>query len=194
MNHSIIAIPGLASNGFRTWKKPGSNFMWLRDDLPERLLGCRVIIYGYDSKLQNSQSFQDMPALSRRFTSLLEAIAPSFSPSRPIVMIGYSMGGLLLKKALVQMVEKGNNRQKQIFGSIIEVILFGVPNRGMEIGQMLAMVEGQPNEPLVRWLENESPGLEDLDNQFFDVTNERYIRILSIYETLQSRTTKVRRF
>lgn len=45
--------------------------MWLRDTLPEDLPGAQVWIYGYDSKLTASVSFQDLEALSSTFRRIL---------------------------------------------------------------------------------------------------------------------------
>ena len=172
--------------------------MWLRDWLPTELRGARAIIYGYDSELGNSESFQDMGELVLRFIQLLEAIAPSFysdpsvSPQRVIVLFGHSMGGILLKHALIKMNHSGSPLQKVILGMIKEVVFFGVPNRGMQISHFRAMVEGNPNEKLVERLRENSPYLEEIDRLFFDVAMERRIRLISVFETLRSRSMRVR--
>jgi hypothetical protein len=38
--------------------------MWLCDKLPEDLVTSRIIIYGYESKLHGSESFQNIEALA----------------------------------------------------------------------------------------------------------------------------------
>ncbi len=45
--------------------------MWLRDSLPTDLKGVRVLVYGYDTKLAESKSFQDLEALASTFRRLL---------------------------------------------------------------------------------------------------------------------------
>jgi hypothetical protein len=45
--------------------------MWLRDSLPADLKGVRVLIYGYNTKLADSRSFQDLEALASTFRRLL---------------------------------------------------------------------------------------------------------------------------
>jgi len=49
--HSIVAVPGLGSNGFGAWKAKGGPEMWLRDFLPEKVSNVRVLLYGYNADL-----------------------------------------------------------------------------------------------------------------------------------------------
>ncbi|EEY18517.1 ankyrin repeat domain-containing protein [Verticillium alfalfae VaMs.102] len=55
---SVIAVPGLGSHALGSWKTPGSDQVWLRDFLPQDLPKIRVLIYGYDTTLQDSASKQ----------------------------------------------------------------------------------------------------------------------------------------
>jgi hypothetical protein len=48
--------------------------MWLADDLPEDLPTARIFIYGYDTKLINSRSQQDLADIAGKFAHLLSSI------------------------------------------------------------------------------------------------------------------------
>jgi hypothetical protein len=48
--------------------------MWLRDSLPNVLPGARILIYGYDTRLESSQSFQNIRNLAGQFRSHIKAI------------------------------------------------------------------------------------------------------------------------
>lgn len=48
--------------------------MWLRDSLPHDLPGIRVLIYGYDSHLAGSNSFQDLEAIASSFRTSIGSI------------------------------------------------------------------------------------------------------------------------
>ena len=49
---SVIAITGLDGHAYGSWRGKGSlGRMWLRDFLCKDLPYCRVMIYGYNSKL-----------------------------------------------------------------------------------------------------------------------------------------------
>ena len=57
---SCIAISGLGGHAFGSFKDKDSQYMWLRDSLPEDFPGLRIFIYGYDSVLQGSNSVQNL--------------------------------------------------------------------------------------------------------------------------------------
>lgn len=51
----IIAITGLAGHAFGSWSI-ATQRMWLRDFLPRDIPQARILLYGYDSRIVNSQS------------------------------------------------------------------------------------------------------------------------------------------
>ena len=48
--------------------------MWLRDGLPNDLEGARVLSYGYDSKLVQSETFQSVDTIAKSFLESLRSI------------------------------------------------------------------------------------------------------------------------
>lgn len=85
---------------------------------------------------------------------------------------------------------QGSLDDKDIFRSCYALILFGVPNRGLEITGLRSMVQGQPNEDLVRDLRTESSFLKLLYKGFYDTFHEDS-QIISIYETKKTHTVAV---
>jgi hypothetical protein len=71
--YSIIAVPGLGSHAFGSWKAQNSDEIWLRDFLPEDIPNIRVLLYGYDTKLPGSQSKQSIEDLGRAFLEQITA-------------------------------------------------------------------------------------------------------------------------
>lgn len=80
--------------------------MWLRDALPyditeedDKTPCARVMVYGYESRLPESQSTQNIEDLAISLnSSLLQLAIPSATP-KPIVFIAHSLGGLIVKQA-----------------------------------------------------------------------------------------------
>lgn len=70
--------------------------MWLRDGLPVDFPNARILIYGQDTGLLNSMSFQNLLDLGGKLRSDLRLIRAYVA--KPIVLIGHSLGGLILKK------------------------------------------------------------------------------------------------
>ena len=78
--------------------------MWLMDSLPSDLEGAQIWTYGYDTKLVNSSSFQDLEALASTFRrSLMSLTTPLDQKVVPLIFIGHSLGGLILKEVRIDL-------------------------------------------------------------------------------------------
>ena len=98
----IIAVTGLAGHAFGSWA--ASSNMWLRDFLPNDLPKARILLYGYDSNLAGSQSKNIISDFSKNFVVKFNTMRSlSRSGNRPIVLIGHSLGCLIIKDALIEM-------------------------------------------------------------------------------------------
>lgn len=94
---SIIAVTGLAGHAFGSWRSRNSGKMWLRDIIPIDLPNARILTYGYDTKLAGSKSNARISEYAKQF---LETVmdARHGDPHRPIIFIGHSLGGLVIKE------------------------------------------------------------------------------------------------
>lgn len=81
--------------------------MWVRDTLPVHLPNVRAIIYGYDTKLVNSRSFQSFGEIAGTLRDRLLPMAYSTASSRPLVFLAHSLGGIVLKKTLIMLADSG---------------------------------------------------------------------------------------
>lgn len=168
--------------------------MWLRDTLPTAFPNMRVMLYGYDTQLIQSESFQTIPNLASSLLHQLHAFG-FFEPSAvPIIFIAHSLGGIVVKETLSQIanlsdVEEGD---QMFLSKVKQVVFFGVPHQGMMISHLLPMVKGQPNEAIIHALSVNSPYLRSLDEQFLGLTLTREFDVISVYETHKSQTPQVR--
>lgn len=166
--------------------------MWIRDAIPKDLPGVRAIIYGYDSRLKDSNSFQTVSDIARNLVLHLKSGGWNLPSSKPVVFLAHSLGGIILKDAIVQIADREQS-VANILNSIQGAIMFGVPSLGMQISHLMAMVEGQANEILVQDLsrENGANYLRQLNTQFEGLSLIKTARILWAYETKQSPTVVV---
>ncbi|KAK5227269.1 hypothetical protein LTR72_003259 [Exophiala xenobiotica] len=195
----LVALSGLASHPFGSWKKQITDtasqqtktFMWLRDQLPDDFPDTRVMIYGYDTKLLKSESFQTIEDLAISFIAQLRNIGKTQTSTKPLVIFAHSLGGLLVKRALCLLAGSGES-ESFMLEHIRLVFLFGVPSAGMEMAYLLPMVDGQPNQPLVQCLAKDDPNrfLQGLSDSFHGISCLRQIRLISAYETQRTRTAK----
>lgn len=101
---SVIALSGLGGHAFGSFKERGGSHMWLRDSLPYDLTLdtndqpiARVMIYGYESTVAGSKSIQNLEDFATKFNASLQMLANA-TTIRPIILIGHSLGGLIIKQ------------------------------------------------------------------------------------------------
>ncbi|KAG7046926.1 hypothetical protein JMJ77_0015143 [Colletotrichum scovillei] len=211
-NVDVIAMSGLGGHAFGSFKERGGPFMWLRDALPLDIPNARILIYGYDTQLVRSSSFQNLSDLGRALQIDLRGIQDSKHP-HPIVFIGHSLGGLVIKEVssiqstteegihqlltallypfvqtIVRMKEETHEAHASILDSISGFIFFGVPHQGLAIESLVPLVKNQPNRSLLESLNRNSALLQRLDKEFNNVINARRPSIVSFYETEKSPT------
>lgn len=102
---SIIVVSGLSGHAFGSFKDRGGTHMWLLDSLPYDLTRddtkrsmARVMLYGHKSTVAESDSMQNLDDLAISFRDSLLPLTQA-STIRPIILIGHSLGGLIIKQA-----------------------------------------------------------------------------------------------
>ena len=165
--------------------------MWLCDSLPTELPGAQIIIYGYDTKVAVSQSFQDLEALASTLRSSLQIltakqVSETKDIKRPLIFICQSLGGLIFKEAVIQM--KDDERSHSLLGSIYGALFFGVPNQGLDNASLIQMAQDGPNVDLIRSMGKQSMSLRNQARNFPKVFDHQDSEIVCFYETMKSST------
>ncbi|KFY64655.1 hypothetical protein V496_03120 [Pseudogymnoascus sp. VKM F-4515 (FW-2607)] len=190
----IIAISGLGGHAFGSFKARDGQHMWLCDSLPRGLPGAQIMIYGYDTQLHGSTSFQDLESLASSLRASIAAqrtLGPINPKPRtvPLVFVAHSLGGLIVKEAIIQI--KNDKKHQDLLESIYGALFFGVPSQGMEIASLVPMVAGQPNQALLHTLGKESQLLRNQSRDFPKAFDSKDSEIFCYYETEMSRTAKL---
>lgn len=115
-----VAVCGLGGHAFGSFKEKGTSYMWLRDSLPKDLPNLRILLYGYESRLDESDSNQNITVIADSFVGHLSQlrshpkVCPRLIISRdrcdmliwckpiatPLVIIAHSLGGLVVKQVM----------------------------------------------------------------------------------------------
>jgi len=164
--------------------------MWIRDALPKVMPGVRAIIFGYETNLVNSNSFQSLEDLGSHVVELLKLCLSQEGLMKPVIFIAHSLGGILFKEAVVSLAH-GEGHETHILSRVIGGVLFGVPSHGMETEALMTMVNGQPNENLVQDLDRDSPHLRSLDDKFSGIASLQKMTLFWAYETRTTATVAV---
>ena len=171
---------------------------WPRHLLPEILPTARVLVYGYDTKLrfpskEASSSHSTILDFATDFLQRLEATRRSH-PSRCLIIVAHSLGGLIAKEALRQARFCENPKRQPyyrcLYDSITALLFFGTPHSGadprgwLELGiEKLARAVGvSANEPIVNFLLPNSEWLIHLRDNFVAMLDDRAWIIYSFQE------------
>lgn len=189
VNHKvdILAISGLGSHAYGSYVHKLDGHMWLSDSLNKDCPFARVVIYGYNSKLQGSESFDDLDGLASSFQIALSRLTTSSKDKKPLVIIGHSLGGLVIKQSLIRIAD--SDYEPRLLDSVVGAIFLGVPNDGIDIECLIPMVKDQPNRSLlesINRINSEILRMQKLN--FFKVLENSNIDLFCFYETLRSPT------
>ncbi|PKY00736.1 lipa and NB-ARC domain protein [Aspergillus campestris IBT 28561] len=176
----FIFVHGLNPRGrndhpFETWTHPNGTF-WPRDFLPLDVPQARVFVYGYNSNITNPQSMSTA-SVKDHANTLLNLLDMERSPQMntrlpKIIFIGHSLGGLVIKQALL------NAQEDPKYGTIRRdtagLVFFGTPHRGtkgVELGKIAAKVarfvsKGHASNDLLDCLEQNSLFTRQMSSRF----------------------------
>lgn len=146
--------------------------MWIRDALPKVFPCARAILYGYDTELRNTMSFQGVRDIAMTLVNHLRAMFHASVTKRPLVFIAHSLGGIVLKQALVFLTMSRQPLESKLLEAVSGAIFFGVPNHGMIISHLVALAAGRPNNFLIEQLKEEAPYLQRLEAIFDSLSQE----------------------
>jgi len=191
----VIAVHGLGSKYPKTWTK--DNKMWLRDFLPDDFPRARILAFVYPSEAFNNPDFVGLRALGGSLLrSLIKDREKLYSKrKRPLIFIGHSFGGLVIKEALA-LSQVSNSSIEGHHGYIADatrgVLFLGTPHFGSRyafgglLWTRLFEIFGKTYSGLLRTLQQLSPELEYLNQDFLAIPAIRKLpqrSLVCFYET-----------
>jgi hypothetical protein len=155
--------------------------LWLRDDLPQYIPESRIFLYEYNSTAVYGK---DRSTFIDKANMLLEEIRLERRETgkRPILFLGHSVGGLLIKQALINAHNSANSKYSSIKDATTGLAFFATPHHGassmkVTFGDILAKIATglgvQQGDNIVEILKNE--GI------FSDITHEQWRHRLPNY-------------
>ncbi|KAI1407510.1 hypothetical protein F5Y13DRAFT_205954 [Hypoxylon sp. FL1857] len=182
----LIFVHGLRGGSTKTWRKGNDPRMfWPQSWLPREtgLRNVSIHSFGYDSDWASTKpSILDVHDFG---CSLLEEMRNSphlrHNPSGPIILLGHSMGGLVIKKAfiLARNVPDFRDRIKCFF-------FLATPHRGSDyaaiLNRILTLSGIMSSRPYITDLTTGSTSARLINDDFGKYANE--LPIFSFYETL----------
>ncbi|KFX98191.1 hypothetical protein V490_02429 [Pseudogymnoascus sp. VKM F-3557] len=142
--------------------------LWLRDLLPPKFPNARIASYSYKSDWRDNHVKTDLRECANQFLNILyqERQLPN-ERQRPLLLIGHSLGSLVIQQALVLAVLQPAFADVRL--SVAGIIFLGGPFQGSDaalFGQWLAKMSGH-DTTLLEMLRKRSPDLYALSTDFY---------------------------
>ncbi|KAK3942073.1 protein SERAC1 [Diplogelasinospora grovesii] len=201
----IILVHGLGGGPEKTWtSKDKEKVFWPTDLLPKSLEGqhANILVYGYNADVSTSLWLSKRPSRNyvqqhaQNLVSHLTAYRKDQKTTkRPIIWIAHSLGGIVVKKALLYSSELQNDDQeayRSVYVSTYALIFLGTPHTGSDAASWGVMLQCMARttlpviiytEPtLVRTLKKDSETLTTINTQFLQIYEK--FKIHAYYESL----------
>ncbi|ERF76311.1 hypothetical protein EPUS_04169 [Endocarpon pusillum Z07020] len=186
-NVDIVAVHGLDGHWKKTWTTE-SDVFWLQDLLPRVIPNARILSYGYDSRTHGSSPvseqyiWQHATALVSDLTLLREE---THTEQRPIIFLAHSLGGLVLKNALIHADSTRTGHllsHHAIKSSTYGLNFIGTPHQGgngVSLGKILVNV----GSALMYTTQNAVKHLAD-NSEYLQKQQSDYLAISADFDTV----------
>ncbi|KAF8521436.1 hypothetical protein BU17DRAFT_64929 [Hysterangium stoloniferum] len=179
----IVAIHGFDGHREESWTADNGK-LWLRDFLPHTIPTARILSYGYDAYTNSSLSEQTLHGHAQDFLAKLSMSRETGeTKDRPIIFISHSLGGIILKSALIEanVAHEGHLMpRKWIHLSTYGIVFLGTPHQGIDM--LPFSLCSRPNNILLKYLTANCEPLQQQISHFNAITAHFHIKFF--YETL----------
>ncbi|XP_064196588.1 protein SERAC1 isoform X2 [Anguilla rostrata] len=195
----VLFVHGLLGAAFKTWRQqdlteeekaagtrddytecwPKS---WLAADCPH----LRILSVEYDTHLSDWRAKcpveNQRKSLAYRSRELLSKLKTAGVGDKPVIWVAHSMGGLLVKKMLLDAVN--DPEMQPLLKNTKGIMFYSVPHNGTFMAEYSVNVRYLLFPSIeVKELSRDSPALRELNENFLNMAQDRDIKILSFTET-----------
>ena len=193
----VVAVHGLQGDAYKTWTHE-NHTLWLRDMLPTEVPSARIMTFGYESAVAFSNSVSGIRDKALDLLNRLSAKRNDDTHRRPIVFICHSLGGIVVKRALILAYER-SSEFNDILTNTKAIAFLVVPHRGSGTAwwgtfatNVLkgASIVLSTESALVADLIKDSGALTDMQKQ--SIEEIQHLKMYTFYETLKLQGVLVR--
>ncbi|RYC61478.1 hypothetical protein CHU98_g4743 [Xylaria longipes] len=178
----FIFVHGLNGGSRSTWSKAGDGTFWPQDWLScdDAFHDVRIHTFGYSSGLNRVSVLDIQDFASNLLACVHHCPTMTSSTSAPIIFVGHSMGGLVIKKAyiLARQIPEYNNLAERICAAFF----LATPHQGAGVAQLLSRALALAGPRLfVNDLTPQSSMLQSINEEFPRYSDS--LQLFSFYET-----------
>ena len=181
----LVFVHGLGGGSRSTWTKSmDPALFWPQEWLPydSKFEDIRIHTFGYNSNWDKESTLNIHDFAKSLLGSVQDCPVIPRGSNTPLILLGHSMGGLVIKKTLILA------RQMEEFNSIarrIQTIFFlATPHRGSDLAHLLSKIlhVTSGTRPYVNDLNRNSLATQSINDEFPQHCKD--IQLYSFYETL----------
>ncbi|KAL8813851.1 MAG: hypothetical protein Q9223_006887 [Gallowayella weberi] len=181
----LVFVHGLGGGSRSTWTKNGEPSLywpeaWLPNDPGFR--DVRIHSFGYNSNWEKESSLNIHDFSKSLLASIHDCPAIPRGADSPLVFVGHSMGGLVIKRAYILAQQK--DHYATTAGRIQAIYFLATPHRGADLAQLLTKILNVTSgeRPFVTDLHRNSLATQSINDEFPQYSQD--IQLFSFYETL----------
>ena len=194
-NVDIVLVHGLNGHPQRTWTSEKRRVFWPSQLLPPVIEEekARILVYGYDADVMSFTDGVSRDKIHNHAEHLIAELCANRrirkATERPIVFIAHSLGGLVVKRALIYSSEvRGSHTEhlRSIHVSTYGILFLGTPHMGADLASWCSrlqricgvtlpakLLDGQPQ--LVTALMRNCETLLNIDRHFIQLIDRYHI-------------------
>jgi tetratricopeptide (TPR) repeat protein/pimeloyl-ACP methyl ester carboxylesterase len=180
---SIIFVHGLGGDPETTWMSRPADHTTLWPRWVGEESGCDTWVLGYDAALSG---WRDAAmSLPEQGVSVLDRLSGHKAlRERPLILVGHSMGGLVIKTAIVQAMTHDVERHAEVARQVRGVVFLATPHQGSDLANLATAFRGLLRTNVqVGDLTANNAHLLGLNRQFRKLYGELGLRARSFSET-----------
>lgn len=179
---AIVFVHGLNGDCEETWTSIRGSERWLW--IKQLGLDSEVSVWSFSYDAQMSNWIGDMLPIEHTADLLLEHLANEAEiQGRNLIMVGHSMGGLIVKQAVVSALTKSDQSHLLIVQSIGSIVFLATPHLGSELVNLaLALGASSRINPSIKALTKNDSRLRNLHQQFLAIQDSHRFMVHSFVE------------
>ncbi|KAL8858372.1 MAG: hypothetical protein Q9178_005053 [Gyalolechia marmorata] len=191
----VVFVHGLNGDPHNTWTSENDKVFWPSQILPGFLdeEKPRVLVYGYDADVTSFTDGASRDKIHNHAEHLIAELVANRrirkASERPIIWVAHSLGGLVVKRALIYSAEiRGMKTEhlRSIFVSTYGILFLGTPHHGSDVAQwgnrlewicsvMLPKKVMDSQSQLIDALKTNNETLQNIDRQFIQILSRFHI-------------------
>ncbi|KLU90038.1 hypothetical protein MAPG_09005 [Magnaporthiopsis poae ATCC 64411] len=146
-NIDCIVLHDFGENAMAAFRDPKSEFLWIRDQLPQEFTDLDVTTYGYDCHFNDARStsdHHDWANVLRYDLHDYRSRNKANDNMKPLIFVAHSLGGIIFKEVIISLSKSERLDEQKTVMCTHGALFFGVPSQGMNIKSLDAITKANP--------------------------------------------------